>query len=968
MKRRIVTAFAALLITVSLLFESAPVPARAEDGEERAFPPYYDLRGAEGNCYVTPVRSRAPFSACRSFAAAAALESSILSAGLAGADGDPADPETLDISEKQIAWFSAMPLRDSGDPQNGEGQYFAGLTSEKGLTAYMNRGGNRVSSAQALAQGIGPSRESTNPYFEYRGKNAVIDHVWKDGEFTGYSYSAGDDWRIPDEYRFVSDYSVREVRFLPETSSTDVDGRYVYCEEGTIAIKRELMAHRAVQVDYYADAAAPWQDTAAQYISGNWAHYTYLPLGTNQAVTIIGWNDYYSKDNFIQGSVEITTKDGKTETIDKAPPADGAWLVKNSLGSGAGDFPNKGEGTWGIPDENGVNTGYFWLSYYDRTLSGPVSYIVGEASGVDRIDQYDYMQTATNDSYLSDGEMKMANTFTAKNSQILEEVSCMTSYPDMTVTYEIYLLTGDAAQAEDGLKVAEKTVAYEYGGFHKEPLSGFDILFDTSGTGTNEILIAQGGEYSVVVTQKTKDGKYAINFPSAANTGDGADATFKGIINERESWCFKDGEWFDYAGNGDFRKGVWRELYAEQAGKEANGSIDTVNYDNFPIKGYCRKLGKDCGIRYSGSTSLQYKSDSGGSSILRLDLLAAEDALSGIAAEDVSWGVAKEDRMLVGIESAGSPAEVKITALDADEYAVTAYVRVRGVGTAPFHIYVNKGAANGIVFPYDRNTGDPVLVYEYTGVEIEPATGIVFRGQEFVKGVDYEFAYENNVKCGLASVRAEKLSDRIPDEEESLPAGTFAIVPKRAKIESVTADGDKLIVKVRDMSECGLTGYKIEYRAEGADEWKEVFLRAPGTEVILSGLRAGTDHEIRVSAYVGIEEGAAWDLDRTLYGETSVVVTATTGSAQSADPEESGAELSEAETADGRESSGRGGVIWFAAACAALVAAATVGAAVGAAAGAVSFLLPQAVRETASTTSRSSESHFFIFFISGSSS
>ena len=536
MKKRLLSAVLALLLALPLfaLYTAPPVFADQDEPDtDTAFPESYDLRNVDGNCYVTPVRSQAPFGTCWSFATVAALESSILGAGLKGADGKPASSETLNLSEKQLAWFSAMPLRDPGNPQDGEGQFIADFMTADVLVSFMNRGGNQYFSANALGQGIGPVHESDDRYYAYRGNGNVVDYEWLNGALTRYSYSIQDDWSIPDEYRFASDYSVRAANFLPTPKSQDENGFYVYNEAGTEAIKGELMKHRAVQINFCADTSMPGQNSSAQYISENWAPYTFMPIPTNHAVTIVGWDDNYPKENFIQGTVEALLTDGTTVTIDKAPPANGAWLVKNSWGAGGQGFPDEGSGNWGIVDENGLHTGYFWLSFYDQSLEGPVSYIVEEADkSINIIDQLDYMQVAQLPSYYSEDEIKMANFFMAKKSEYIEQVACFTESENTSVTYEIYLVDEYCHAPEDGLKIAEKTVKYPYGGYHKEDISTFDILVDTSGTGKNELLIPIYEYYAITVTQKTDDGKYAVNFPSATFEDGGGVTSFKGIIHD----------------------------------------------------------------------------------------------------------------------------------------------------------------------------------------------------------------------------------------------------------------------------------------------------------------------------------------------------------------------------------------------------------------------------------------------------
>ena len=113
------------------------------------------------------------------------------------------------------------------------------------------------------------------------------------------------------------------------------------------------MAGRAVTVGFHADTSMPGQGEIGEYLdTDTWAHYTSESAALNHAVTVVGWDDAYSKENFLEG---------------KQPPADGAWLVKNSWGAGSEDSPNWGD--WGIDEDgDGVGDGCFWLSYYDMSL------------------------------------------------------------------------------------------------------------------------------------------------------------------------------------------------------------------------------------------------------------------------------------------------------------------------------------------------------------------------------------------------------------------------------------------------------------------------------------------------------------------------------------------------------------------------------------------------------------------------
>ena len=112
-------------------------------------------------------------------------------------------------------------------------------------------------------------------------------------------------------------------------------------------IKSALMSYGAIFTSMY------MSDT--YYNATDAAYYDNIATSGNHAVTIVGWDDSYSRYKF-----------------SRIPPGDGAFIVKNSWGSSWGD------------------SGYFYVSYYDKNFGlNNVIFTADPASNYGHIYQYD---------------------------------------------------------------------------------------------------------------------------------------------------------------------------------------------------------------------------------------------------------------------------------------------------------------------------------------------------------------------------------------------------------------------------------------------------------------------------------------------------------------------------------------------------------------------------------------------------
>lgn len=283
-----------------------------------------------------------------------------------------------------------------------------------------------------------------------------------------------------------------------------------------------------------------------------WAHYAYEDsLSMSHAVLIVGWDDNYSKENF---------------QADHQPPEDGAWIVRNSWGE-----------KWGLD-------GYFYVSYYDKSLSVPYTFeydVFGEDDDVYDVNilEYDLLPTMNYWSHILDSEVYEANVYPIDEDVVARYVSVLTGEINTIVTVAVYLLDENAQSPVDGVMLDSVTFTPEFAGYHRVKLN-------------RNLLIPAGSTISVVETQRvmTENGMRHAMLTVAGisyemfdyiytrrNERDGTDLSpsyySKSVVNPGESYIGADGQWMD-----------WTDVIA--AAQEANDLAQMLEYDNFSIKLY----------------------------------------------------------------------------------------------------------------------------------------------------------------------------------------------------------------------------------------------------------------------------------------------------------------------------------------------------------------------------------------------
>ena len=404
-----------------------------------------------------------------------------------------------------------------------------------------------------------------------------------------YTYAGADDWTIPDTAEdgssnrdVYSGFTLVDGNILPKLTVMENEQWVGINEAGMRAVKSELLKGRAVSIAFYADQSRPTDEVRKDGFLNldTWAQYTDEDRTTNHAVCIVGWDDSYPRENFNEGHL---------------PEGDGAWIVKNSWGSET-EYATREDGTpigkkaWGVRNGEGLATGYFYLSYYDKNLTGPESMVFDidlmQAGGLMSVFAYDYMpslfaEANINYSVRDVNVLRTANVFTNTTDKevAVYGVSTKTASPRARVEYAMYRLNDDAKNPEDGEYLGKRLAYYDYAGFHREALV------------KGEIRLQPGERIAVVVTETVTDNDGVKQYEFTANQSlskelagmIGGQMYGVAVVNRGESFVYQNGQWTDWF---DYEKKPDDSLTEALSSLGVAPTPELVATDNFSIKLY----------------------------------------------------------------------------------------------------------------------------------------------------------------------------------------------------------------------------------------------------------------------------------------------------------------------------------------------------------------------------------------------
>ncbi len=344
-----------------------------------------------------------------------------------------------DYSELHLAYFCYRPVIDPLGGTDGD-------ISDSSYD-YLERGGNCEKAGLTFASWRGVAAEKTAPYSKA-----------SDSKINGLS----EDLAYEDAIHLRNIYEIN-IHSNPEI------------------VKKLVKENGGVSISYKSVSGTTATTNESVYNSTYNCYYNPDKQESNHAVTVVGWDDTFSRNNF-----SVT------------PKSDGAWLIRNSW-------------TTGSFAANQSYSGYFWMSYCDATIfDNAYAFTFDDVEKYDHNYQYDGIPI--NQYYpSSSGSIAAANVFTAKACPAGEKLSAVAFYThsaNFTADINIYRPT-DAKKPDSGSLLYSQTYTSELPGYHTvdldepvvlEPGEKFSVVVKITAAGTATFCFEYGEGYNGFTT------------------------------------------------------------------------------------------------------------------------------------------------------------------------------------------------------------------------------------------------------------------------------------------------------------------------------------------------------------------------------------------------------------------------------------------------------------------------------------
>lgn len=395
----------------------------------------YDLRNVIPNNII--VKDQQGVNACWAFAATSSLETNL---AMANYKNNTNASKVYDFSERHMAYSSTRNFANGG-------------VNPYGFNTKISNGGTWKMASSYLTNGSGAVDESSMPFV-----------------------NSEDDINLSEIQNKTVTSEVYDTVEFPDYQKQDTEEKK---QEVMNSVKKHIQNYGSVYAPLHADRSSTEggqacynSKTASKYCNDSKTH----PM--NHAISIIGWDDNYSKDNFAEG---------------ERPSSNGAWIAKNSWGNtdklsltalknqafennreecinngynSAEEIPNDKLNVNDVPVTNYkiegdtvyipiAGNGYIYISYEDCNVSNGMCGIVKATDKVNYKNIYQYDELGTSlELTIGSPAVMVANIFDKKDSD-KEFISQVGFQSTGTYTYKVYVNPNGPSTNKNDLQLVQ---------------------------------------------------------------------------------------------------------------------------------------------------------------------------------------------------------------------------------------------------------------------------------------------------------------------------------------------------------------------------------------------------------------------------------------------------------------------------------------------------------------------------------